>query len=169
VVNDFCARFLPLLDMSGLGTLSSGENATLSAEAMEVLQSYFGGHTPAPHRWYGRRAQRFKALVRRADAVTPGWTKPRRHPGLGPVLEARTADLAWLHDRFGVTFPEIPSPAMSRDVAETQYQALRHVADICTVDNIRLRALNAAMTQLARAERAPLAVAARALRRERLR
>ncbi|KMK66812.1 hypothetical protein IMCC21224_111669 [Puniceibacterium sp. IMCC21224] len=169
VVHDFCANFLPGLDIDALGTLAAEENSSLSPEAMQILQSYFRGKFSAPHPWYARRAQRFKALVRRADAQTPARTKPTLRPGLGPVIEARCTDLDWLAQQFGISFAAIAPPALSQAEAEIQYQSLRDVADVCTVNSARLTVLWDRITTLARTEQAPMQVLGRLLRRRPLR
>lgn len=169
VVTDFCTHFLPALDPATLGSFATEENTTLSGEAMQILQGYFRGDHRAPHAWYAHRAQRFKALVRRADAATPGGSKPKLHVGLDRVIDARTADLDWVATQFGVTFPEIPAATLPQPEAEARYQSLRNVADVCAVDPGRLTALQGRIDTMARAEQAPLQRLRRLLLREPLR
>ncbi|MCR8549866.1 hypothetical protein M4578_18715 [Salipiger sp. P9] len=165
VVTDFIAQYLPMTDPAAYRRVADDENETVSAEAMEVLQQYFRGQIKAPHRHYDRRPQRYKWLVRHADAAVPGQAKPRLLPGLREVIEARCTDLDWLADRFGLRFPEIGQPAMPREEAERAHAALRDVADICTVDAGRKQALLDEIARIARAETAPLARLRRVLRK----
>lgn len=157
VVTDFIARDLPMIDPAALRRGPDDENETVSPEAMEVLQQYFRGQIRAPHRHYDRRPQRYKWLVRHADAVVPGQRKPRLLPGLREVIEARCTDLDWLAETHGLRFPEIGAPAMPREEAEARHAALRDVAQICTVDAARKQALLNEIARRARAETGPLA------------
>jgi hypothetical protein len=166
VVEDFCTRFLPL-DFAALTPMGDPENVTVSAEAMEMLQTYFRGALPPPHPWYGRRPQRMKALIRAGDAATPGFAKPCLHAGLKEAFEARATDLGWLEDTFGITFDEVEPAAMSVEAAEARVVGLRDVADICPIDPERRAALQAKLQAIAAREQRLGARIARAFGRAR--
>ena len=87
VVTDFVTRYLPGIAPDTLVRSPDDENETVSAEAMEVLQQYFRGDIRSPHRHYDRRPQRYKWLVRHADAAVGG--SPARGARGAPTTRRR--------------------------------------------------------------------------------
>ncbi|MHA7867678.1 MAG: hypothetical protein ACX93U_09310 [Salipiger thiooxidans] len=163
VVTDFITHFLPMTDPEAFDRCRDEENKTVSPEAMEILQQYFRGTQKSPHRHYDRRPQRFKWLVRTADAAVPGQSKPVLRDGLREVIEARCTDLDWLAETHGITFPEIGAATMPRDEAERRHAALRDVRDLCTVDSARKKAVLDEIARRAADETSPMIRLRRAL------
>lgn len=163
VVTDFITHFLPMTDPEAFDRCSDEENKTVSPEAMEILQQYFRGTLKSPHRHYDRRPQRYKWLVRTADAAVPGQSKPVLRDGLREVIEARCTDLDWLAKTHGISFPEIDATAMPRDEAERRHAALRDVRHVCTVDATRKKAVLDEIARRAADETSPMMRLRRAL------
>lgn len=148
VVTDFCRRFASI-DPAWLGAAETEANTTFSAEGMTVMQQFMRGHLAAPTRYHAQRPQRMKALVEAADRSCPGYARPRLFAPVREAIEARTRDLDWLGQSFGVVFPEIQPGSLSPQEADQKLRTRSSVSDICMVDPDRLAAVMAEITQLA--------------------
>ena len=164
VVDDFWHRYLPEMDTNAIPQLVD-VNTTVSAEAMDVFQDFFRGKFAAPARYYAKRDQRMKALIRQADAEVAGATKPRLLNGLPEIIDARCTDLDWLAQEFGIVFADLKSGDLSADKADAIYNTWRDVSDICPVDPDRKAALMAKITEIAKRDQSLTAKLRRAFTR----
>lgn len=164
VVDDFWHRYLPEMDASAIPQLVD-VNTTVSAEAMDVFQDFFRGKFDAPARYYAKRDQRMKALIRQADADVSGGAKPRLLDGLREIIDARCTDLDWLAQEFGITFIDLHPSNMTADEADAIYNTWRDVSDICPVDADRKAALVRKITEIAKRDQSLTAKLRRAFAR----
>jgi hypothetical protein len=161
-VTDFCARLLPEVDRAGLVRGNGEENATVSPEAMVLLQDIFR-RTRALPRGYENDRKALRKIVMATDPHVPGQARPRLHEAVRHAVETRCTDLEWLADRFGVAFPDLGPRDMQPAEAARIHDGLRDVTDLCPVDPERVEALWDAVTREATLARGPLRRLGRAL------
>ena len=139
IVHDFFGQNLPEFDVSGLPQ-PTDRNISMSAEAMSLLQEIHRGERrfsiAKPHR-----------EILKADQKLDGFTRPRMHAHVRSAIQARRADLNWLHEQFDVQFPDIDCSAMPIDEANRIIAGLDLVKDICPVDEERKGELWAVLTR----------------------
>ena len=163
VVNDFCRQVLPALDPAALKRQPDTDNATVSAEAMRLLQQVFRAERPLP-KPYGRDPKGFRKLLVATDPTVPGMTRPCLHEEVRQIVEARVTDGDWVADRLGVRFDDVAPPGITRDAAEQRFKRLRDIDQLCPVDADRQEALWQAAVAAAARDARPAARLARLLR-----
>lgn len=140
VVSDFVAEVLPEIDPDALTRGPAEENASVSAEAMALLQQIFRGTRPAPSR-FRDDLKSLRKIVVATDAKVPGATRPSLFDHVRTATEVRVTDLDWTKEVLGIEFPDLGPASMPQKEAEIAFQNLRDVGDICPVDATRLEAL----------------------------
>ena len=113
-------------------------NATISAEAMALLQEYRSINHREADGTFTRDTARFRQALMQADAETGGERRPALHPDLAQRLDQGSPDLLWLRDAHGVGFDGID---YDRIQTEAWQHPARKVEDICVIDKRRKRKL----------------------------
>lgn len=143
IVADFSAKYLPP-DLPPL-TTDQGErpNESVSGEALVILSEL-------SQRWnipdgYAQDPRRPKAvaLLREADMTVGGNRRPSLRPEIAAALAARSTDLPWLRDTYGIAFSDVDYDSIGKPLA-VDFTTLKGVEDYCLIDHDRLAALRTA-------------------------
>lgn len=140
IVTDFSTKYLPL-DLPPLTTDQvERRNESVSGEALVILSEL-------AQRWsipegYAQDPRRAKAVavLREADTTVGGNRRPSLRPEIAASLAARSTDLPWLRDAYGIAFSDVDYKSIGKALA-VDFTALKGVEDYCLIDHDRLAAL----------------------------
>jgi len=145
IVSDFIETFVPELTEGIDRSKIRRTNESVSTEAMALLQELktsngFASGLPAR-----RLRGRVDRLVRTADAALEGATRPSLHRPVSDAIIARSADLLWLRDQHGITFPDVDYSRVGAP-SKVDLDACKDVRDFCPVQDQRLQKLREAVS-----------------------
>lgn len=140
IVADFAARFLP----EAAGELRSVEDpkvkASMSAEAMDIVQAYRRNRHPDDNDRFTRDTGVLMRRLAEGEAALGGQRRPELLPEVRDLIDRSSVDLLWLRDAHGIVFDGIDYAA----IAPAPGFRPKAVAEICRVDPER-RAMLAAI------------------------
>jgi len=146
VVDDFCSVFLPDLKKP-LEVEIVRCNETISAEAMALLQQlntpdlFEGQDSPRLVR------QNINKIVRQVDRKLDGFERPTLHEEVADAIVAKSRDLTWLRDKWGIVFPDVDYGLVGVE-PQLNFTSLQKVSVFCQVNRDRLEDLRAEVMQL---------------------
>jgi len=133
ITSDFLNRFtkIPLAEFSRISSYKL--NQSVSAESMEILQSYSTAlHTQKDNQPItdNRRLHRLLYKIERQhDLYRPPQLKPR----IAEYIDYSSVELLWLRDKFNIIFQEIDYSAI-KEYPSNSYAKLDKISDICDID-----------------------------------
>lgn len=137
IVADFASRFLPAV-ATELGAASNpGQNPSMSAEAMDIVQAFRRDRHHDENDRFTRDTGMLRQRLAQREAGLGGPRRPQLLPHVRDLIDRSSVDIVWLRDTFGVVFDGIDY----RAIAPEPGFAVGSVAEICAIDRERRAAL----------------------------
>lgn len=149
IVDDFCANHMPeSLRIDRLSrTCIEEPNASVSGEALVILEELAAKYPLLCRDVYDRRRWKIVSILRDADAEVGGSIRPALLESARVAIVNRCRDLGWLRER-GISFPDIEATESRHCNAEGLPETYTCVADYCRVDAERLASLRSASRKI---------------------
>lgn len=143
IVDDFCGQYLPasLLNVSLKRDGVERANASVSNEALVLLEELASRYSVLVHDLYDRRRSLIVEMLRRADAELGGRCRPSLRDAAAVALVQHCDDLGWLQER-GLRFEDVDEALIGRG-GSSSMAAYVQVSDYCPIDRQRLDAMRA--------------------------
>jgi hypothetical protein len=153
IVTDFAESFLPTPSSDVLRAHADrSRNATVSPEAMALLQEAHWQIEQGPDRQSAKARQRLRLRVIECDRGLDGFRRPKLRPQVEEAITRVDEGPVRLREARGLVYPgldySIAGKARTRD--RELLLGLRNVSDVVDVDSDRLAALRSATEEAAR-------------------
>jgi hypothetical protein len=148
IVADFASRFLPEAEAELRAATNPSQNASMSAEAMDIVQGFRRDRHPDENNRFTRDTGLLRRRLAEREAELGGQQRPQLLPQVRDVVDLSSVDILWLRDTFGIVFNGIDYLAVG---ARPGIQAAS-VTDICVVNPERRAALAELATMTAPVE-----------------
>ncbi len=137
IVADFASRFLPEAEAELRAATIPDRNASMSAEAMDIVQEFRRVHHADDNDRFTRDTGLLRRRLAERQAEIGGDWRPQLLPHVRHHVDHSSADILWLRDTFGIGFDGIDYQA----VAAHPGLDVTSVGEICIVDPARRAAL----------------------------
>jgi hypothetical protein len=137
IVADFASRFVPEAEAELRAATNPSQNASMSAEAMDIVQAFRRDRHPDENNRFTRDTGRLRRRLAEREAELGGQQRPQLLPHVRELVDQSSVDVLWLRDTFGVVFDGIDYQA----VAAGPDVPVEFVTDICAVNPERRAAL----------------------------
>lgn len=144
VVADFARRMLPEAENLLRAVDDPKVKASMSAEAMAIVQAYRKQHHPDANNRFTRDTGALMKHLAAEEAALGGQRRPVLKPEVRDLVDRASLDLLWLRDDLGVRFAGVDYDA----IGPADEFAASSVDDVCVVDPARKAALEATLARL---------------------